>query len=731
MKRKGLFLILLCLALTIPPALADTVIVAGTNGFDDTIDGMCAIDDTIWFAGSHSQSIHRCDAATATLESYPWNDACAREHQGITSPDGDTIFQGIAAWFAWNDEPCVLAYRYSANARTITNAAVYRVDIIDGEAALTETAAIDWEPLIFDDYLQLEGACVVDGVLCSILYSGRYFTLALTPLDGGKTILTGIQAECVCPYNGMALVSRADYRSRTMLTTADVHTGSVVNEIALESVPELAGLAQEPDSNRVLFVSDGSLMAYDPAIKALERIAGLSASYDFQDSAAATLDKGLYAISNHDSLTIRQLHDRPESLELTVAEGHWVDGIESTAQAYSAAHPEITVVRTHPENIIDSLLTHTLDADILVLSSTDDQAFPAVLGRQWAAPLDSKALREAVSGMYPVIAETFMPDGELIGVPLSAFSRGMSLSVGALERLELTMDDIPTNWPDFLCFLESQKGNAKAAVFGDDMGTPKDTRRALLQLILRTSMLNVQAGHTSQFDTPELRQALLTLEAMDIDGIIEADAQLADYEVAPLFNSYDFVGVDGDTFTDRWSGYPLILSLSPDVPAPLPVECVAAFINPDSPHIAEAVDFLETAFSRVPHDQLAMLHPAMNESEYDEAGYQRSLNDSRAEEARVRQQIAQDGSNEQSLQDRLNSLQEWTSRMRDYFWVISAQTLDWYRAHDEGLMLEKYSILMGRESYDAISQYIDGRMTMNSLIRTMDKKEQMRRLEAE
>lgn len=255
-------------------------------------------------------------------------------------------------------------------------------------------------------------------------------------------------------------------------------------------------------------------------------------------------------------------------------------------------------------------------------------------------------------------------------------------------------------------------------------------RRGLLRLILRTALLNVQAGRAEQIDTPELRDVLAALEALDVEGIMEGDALLTHYDGNTLFTPYEYVGIDGVTFSDRWSSYPLILSLSRDMPAPLPVECAVAFINPDSAHVPEAVAFLEAAFAQLSVDQLAMLFPDLDAPVYDDAGYRLSLESTLADIELLRQEIARGDADAQALQARLDSAEAWLEEMRDHFWVISAQRLSWYRAHDAGLLLEGTSVLSSRETYDLINQYMDGRISLDGLVRTLDQKEKMERLEA-
>ena len=92
-------------------------------------------------------------------------------------------------------------------------------------------------------------------------------------------------------------------------------------------------------------------------------------------------------------------------------------------------------------------------------------------------------------------------------------------------------------------------------------------------------------------------------------------------------------------------------------------------------------------------------------------------------------QIAQGGSDAQALQAKLDELESALNEMADYFWIISEQSLAWYRAHDAGVQLKTYSPLISVEFYQLTLQYLDGQLSLDGLIREIDRREQMQRLE--
>ena len=77
----------------------------------------------------------------------------------------------------------------------------------------------------------------------------------------------------------------------------------------------------------------------------------------------------------------------------------------------------------------------------------------AKISRGWARPIESEALAEYVSGMYPAVSDALMQDGQALGVPFAADVTVPGLCAGALKALGLTIDDVPTSWPALIDWL--------------------------------------------------------------------------------------------------------------------------------------------------------------------------------------------------------------------------------------------------------------------------------------
>ena len=137
------------------------------------------------------------------------------------------------------------------------------------------TAVLDSSTFAGWETFSVESSCVVGDTLCLNIYDGRS-EVYLIPLDGSKAVSTGLQDALFCPYqDGLlcAIPDEAGGRGRTLLLV-DPSSGGAKRLASLDE-GALSGLAQEPDTNRLLFVRDGALWAFDPDAAQSEQLAPL------------------------------------------------------------------------------------------------------------------------------------------------------------------------------------------------------------------------------------------------------------------------------------------------------------------------------------------------------------------------------------------------------------------------------------------------------------------------
>ncbi len=582
-----------------------------------------------------------------------------------------------------------------------------------------------------DGYVQIESCCVVDDVLCAARYEG----LCFIPLEGGRAATTSLQCWQVCPFDGGLLAVGEEWSDGTeyVFYQVDVPSGDRT-ELARYATPtnsELSGVAQEPGGERLLFVNNGYLTALDLASGETERIAPVPIStQQYRGACSVVLNCGAYAVGGYEGVAVRQVLNRPasEAVELIVGQDFWADALDKAILTFDRSHPNVAVATVQASQIVEQLLTRSEDTDIFVMHTLYGQetALTDVLRRGYALELESDALSDYVGGMYPALREAFMRDGKVVGVPLSAQAMGLSVNPAGLEALGLTIDDVPTNWPDFLAFMNSLKGNGKVPVVSawTDL---INARHPLLERLLRDYQLEIQAGHQTSWDSPELRAALEALANVDFEGLIEdAQALESSWEGNPLVNGYDSVDIDGSVFEQFHRAYPLRLSLSAESPVVLPVMCAVAIVNPASRHIEEATALLEEAVGYVGHAERAMLCPDYGEPERDETAYRRAQEDIKDQIERYQARV--DAGDRTAEADLANS-RDFQAKMDSYYWIISQDSLDWYRAHDDDVMLEVGGELQAIDTFSITFPAAENGIDPDALIAALEKKTQMMRLE--
>ena len=69
--------------------------------------------------------------------------------------------------------------------------------------------------------------------------------------------------------------------------------------------------------------------------------------------------------------------------------------------------------------------------------------------------------------------------------------------------------------------------------------------------------------------------------------------------------------------------------------------------------------------------------------------------------------------------------------MDDYYWDISPQSLEWYRAHDDDVRFDVNADLGGMRIYSRLTQaYANGEGRTDALLAELQRQAVMRRLEA-
>ena len=429
-------------------------------------------------------------------------------------------------------------------------------------------------------------------------------------------------------------------------------------------------------------------------------------------------------------------------MHLKVYDGAYLGNASSACFDFGNAHGDASVSITRDyaeeENLVQNMLSQDNRVDVYILP-TDSGAYGALFERGYLAELDSDALRGLVERMYPGVQSAVTRDGKLVALPVQAFSWSAIVSLPALEKTDLTPDDLPDNWPDFLDFLNELPAHLEGTDVKafDSSFDQAQMRTQLLFMILEawqdyaTCTMDAPA-----YDTPELRAILEKLDGVDFAalGLPEADAEddgMGLYSVSGGNAADDAllnVGA-GITFRELPEGArPLLLAMRADAPAILSLYTYVAFVNPFSKNVALATQFLEALAATLPDETLYDFIPSLNEpvrGKYYEAelnrlqaGVDALKRDLETAEAVDRPAV------EAELQQAEAALADYAARGM----AISQEQIDWFRSHDDHVAVSGENWLYrddSGEAIDLVQQYLAGRIDLSRLLSGIDKKIQM------
>ncbi|MBQ8953857.1 MAG: hypothetical protein IJ048_07045, partial [Clostridia bacterium] len=206
MKLTRLLALALLMALALPAwalAAQDALVARkGLDGFEASVDSICAVYDVVWMCGW--QGVYAYDAAAGDMTAYPFTEAWSAAAQGVYDPErGETVYQGILAWFSWNGG--VYALVNTANGQGMIDARLCALTVNErGEADFETVGTIDWQSLENDSYVQIDSCCVVNDVLCAVSWVGDQ-RLCFIPLDGSCATVTEVPCSQLCPCEGGVL----------------------------------------------------------------------------------------------------------------------------------------------------------------------------------------------------------------------------------------------------------------------------------------------------------------------------------------------------------------------------------------------------------------------------------------------------------------------------------------------------------------------------------------------
>lgn len=391
--------------------------------------------------------------------------------------------------------------------------------------------------------------------------------------------------------------------------------------------------------------------------------------------------------------------------------------------------------------LMDMLLTGDNSIDVFILSA-DTELFRAMRDRGYALPLsDSKLLIEATQRMYPdVLRQLSGESGDLIAIPIDVTFELPALNRSAMDRLGLSEEDIPSNWVDFLDWLDALApalNHAQITLFPKEVPA-EEARWQLIMYVLSTYQLYVSENPTS--DAHTLQNLLERLEKMDFTrmGLLpRSELSTSDEDPSGLENSL-FQPMTGQESLGYLIGdnvsqhvYPLCMALSPEAPAYLKLNVEAALVNPHTRFPERAISFAEMLWECTSPEVAISLQPQNNN--YVEAA------DFQENEAFFRDYLAElaielenaEEIDRPPILDRIADVEAEYEQLLAHRWSVDDETLQWLRAHDDHIIISEAAWLQDKTSgiSDLVAQYHDGLIASSEFAEKLHAQLKMMQLE--
>ena len=629
----------------------------------------------------------------------------------------------------------------------------------DGTATQTLAREVEWpeemtEESGADTYMNvLQNAVYSGGALYGSLYGGsgdEMWALDLETMKMQRIEIGGDGMFSAYP-DGRVFIAYNNYGvSGIQLLTYSVADGSAQKLGEVDSSLNAQGYAADAETGEIYVVSNGEIcpLVLDGGKAAVgEGVNDMP--IDVYSNQPGMIWQGQYYVyCSYQATVIRNLHPTTQAdVRLKVVDSSWLDATTDANFAYTNAHGNTSISVSHDYNeldkVVENMMNRAPDVDVYIVDM-GYSSYNALKERGFMAELDgSEKLTQCVAKMYPAIQESVQRDGRLVALPVDLSASCLGVNEKALEKLGLTLEDVPANWSDFLDFLindlPGRWPSDGSVTFTYDGMDVENVRWQLFYMIFEDYQNYVNATmDVPSYNTELLRSLMDKLDRVDFQALGLEEA--SDDESV---GGFSFGGDDGGTQLFEMgvnanlgpyytSSTPVLMSMDADTEPVFAVRLSVAFVNPFSEHVDEAIAFMETLADCVDESVWYNFDPDLNEPIANRYGEENLKN---AQEylanAQKRYDEAADA-DKQMLEEDLKSAQRWVEQAEEDRWQVSQAKIDWYRAAAEHLAVAQGNWLYQDSSGEAselMQQYLNHQIDAGKFLEGVDKKVRMMQME--
>ena len=749
---KKLISMFLCLLLIAAPlqALAsegDVVVGRVENGpMQDGISTFCASGDALYMLFNDQNKnlgVHRVGEAEMTL--YP-----IEIGEPVNSENSYAQCQLLA-----DGEKVYVLRRitdYSSGTES-TRAELYEI-ALDGDIAIaTLVCEPDWSVFLSDDasyYNYVESMVSVGGYVMMHTYDdyGNSVCYRMSLEDGSFELcaLEGAMSMTVYTEDRVLAQQYTDEQcNRVRFVCYDPETDAcqTLGEVDIEQYEPFYGVACDLETGKVYYTRGGELFELNVETgETGEAVTDMPITV-YYDSSPSVLSGGYYVFAAYDAYVMRNLNPTQKPSErLKIYDGSYMDSVNSAYYTFVNEHSDASVILsreyTAQETLIDDMMNRASDVDIYILSAAVPQ-FEAVFNRGYIADFSgNEALQAVAERMDPTLREQLSVDGQLCALPVEFYFWIPYLNEKALNKLGMTVEDVPTNWSDFLDFLidlQDRMPEDGSVALMEPWTSDTYARQAMFEQIF-SSYQQLLNKDPNAFTTDQMVALLEKLEQVDFTALGQpTDEETMSDTYNPEYNDEGYLlylnmGTSIGGITNQ---HPMVMSLTADTPALLSVSATVAFVNPFSSNRELALKFMEKLAEKQPDEVNYVMFPDLTEpveNPYYEEGlksYQEYVDNLRARLEEAEEVDRQD------IELELSYAEKALDNYDQYRYTISEQDIAWIRANAENLAIMGSNWLYNNddegEAYELVQQYCQGQIDAQRLMDEIGRKIRMMMME--
>ena len=491
-------------------------------------------------------------------------------------------------------------------------------------------------------------------------------------------------------------------------------------EIPVENYNPPLGLAYDAATDTLYCIKSGEICPIDLQTGTIGEGITEMPLEAYSGAPGCILDGGYYAFCG-EGAAIRNLDPAQKAqTKLRINDSFWSDSVNSAYYRFANAHGDVSVVLSREyyevENLIENMMNRDDRMDIYVLA-TSNSVYEALYNRGYLMELDgNEKVKALADSMYPGIREGLSTNGHLVALPLSTYSWSVGINEDALAKLGMKLEDVPDDWSGFLDFLAGLEGKltAESGMHLLYSGyTDSDVRYELMNMILMDYQYYVNDTNPDMgYNNPLVHELLEKLEKIDFTALgCPSDMEDQTFEL----DAYDEESVlmqtapaaASATFYSQFT--PVLMHMTTDAPAHLVLDTTVLVVNPFTKNADAALAFVGEVVDNLTNQTRYCINPDLNEPIRGEQN-KAALDELKEELDALRSDYESAPADEkQSLELDIQEEEKTLAYTEANNWDVSPKELEWYRAHDDNIIVSIYNWLYPDTSSEERRRHHPGR----------------------